>query len=407
MSASIGGMKIEKTVETINFEPSKFTHINFNLAVFCFWFSIYIYVPLFSVYLEDIGFSYAAIGMILGGYGVTQILFRLPLGILSDVLHHVRKQLFIAGFVCSFISAIILVYFDGFVLVLIARLLAGITAAMWVMATVMYSYYFKPDKAARAMGAMQFNTVATQFICMAISGYIIASFGWNAPFWLGAVASVLGIIFVLNIKEVKIEVPNQAALSVKEYLTNTHAIKGIKTITFLSLVAHAILFITIFGFSPIISVSIGISESEFIWLMSAFFIPHALISLLLMTFHLNPTYNRILLIMSFIFSALFIYLISTANTLWTMSAYHAGLGLSLGFIFPILLSEVVKISPAELKMSAMGYYQSFYAFGILLGPILAGYVAEAVGLQGMFVITAILTLFSVLVLVFHRKKTIQ
>src|SRR5699024_8937549 len=159
------------------------------------------------------------------------------------------------------------------------------------------------------------------------------------------------------------------SLSLKEYIQNTHAIKGLKTITFLSLVAHALLFITIFGFSPIISVSIGIAESQFIWLMSAFFIPHALISLLLMIFNLNPKYIRFILIMNFILSAVFMLLISNAHSLWTMSLYHGGLGLSLGFIFPIILSEVVKISPSELKMSAMGYYQSFYAFGILLGPI--------------------------------------
>lgn len=404
MTKDGGGAEIEQTaVATLN-QPSIRSHINFNLAVFCFWFSIYIYVPLFSVYLENIGFSYSAIGIILGSYGVTQIIFRLPLGILSDVLHHVRKQLLIAGFICSFLSGIILVFFDSFILVLIARLLAGITAAMWVMATVMYSYYFRPDKAAKAMGTMQFNTVTTQFICMASSGYIIYLYGWNLPFWLGAIASLLGIVFVWNIKEVRGEETKHPSLTVKEYIRNTHDIKGIKTITFLSLVAHAILFITIFGFSPIISVSIGVAESQFIWLMSAFFIPHALISLLLMIFNLDPKYNRILLIMSFVLSAFFILLISGATTLWTMSLYHGGLGISLGFVFPILLSEVVKISPSELKMSAMGYYQSFYALGILIGPILAGYIAELIGLQGMFIVTAILSFLSIFVLIIKKDR---
>jgi len=384
-------------------QPTITDHIIFNLAVFCFWFSIYIYIPLFSVYLENIGFTYSAIGIILGGYGITQIIFRLPLGILSDALHHVRKQLLITGFVCSFISGVILVYFDSFFLVLFARLLAGITAAMWVMATVMYSYYFTPDKASRAMGTMQFNTVTTQYICMALSGYIIHLYGWDLPFWIATVASLLGIVFVLNIKEVHEEKPKSRSLSIKEYISKTHAISGIKTITFLSLVAHAILFITIFGFSPIIAVSIGIGESQFIWLTSAFFIPHALISLLLMIFYLNPKYNRMILILSFIMSALFIYFIATAQTLVSMSLYHSGLGIALGFVFPILLSEVVRVSPAELKMSAMGYYQSFYAFGILLGPIIAGYVAEMIGLEGMFIATSILSFLSIFTLINTRK----
>src|SRR5699024_7667911 len=148
----------------------------------------------------------------------------------------------------SFISGVILVYFDSFFLELLARLLAGITAAMWVMATVIYSYYFTADKSSKAMGTMYFNTVKNQYICMALSGYIIHLYEWYLSFWIAIVASLLGIVFVLKIKDVPDEKPKSRSMSIKDYISKTHAISGIKTITFLSLVAHAILFITIFGF---------------------------------------------------------------------------------------------------------------------------------------------------------------
>lgn len=390
----------EKNVQTV---PLK-AHIYFNLAVFCFWFSIYIYIPLFSVYLESIGFSYAAIGIILGAYGVTQILFRFPLGILSDALHKIRKQLLIAGFVCAFISCMLLVYFDSFLLVLFARLLAGITASMWVMATVLYSYYFSPSKAAKAMGAMQFNTVTTQFICMTASGHLIHLFGWNFPFWFGGIASLFGIYCAWNIKEVQNGTKNNLALHVNEYIKRTNAIPGLKLVTLLSLIAHAILFISIFGFSPMVAVSIGINEQQFFWLMSAFFIPHALISLGLMIFSLDPKFNRMFLMISFILTSIFLGLIPLANSLLSLSLYHAGLGFALGFTFPLLLSEVVQVSPDELKMSAMGYYQSFYALGILIGPIFAGIIAEQYGLNEVFLFSAILTLLSVIIIYFWQRK---
>lgn len=35
-------------------------------------------------------------------------------------------------------------------------------------------------------------------------------------------------------------------------------------------------------------------------------------------------------------------------------------------------------------MSVMGFYQSFYALGIFLGPLLAGKIAQLVGLAGVF-----------------------
>src|SRR5690625_7762845 len=134
-------------------------HIYFNLAVFCFLFSVYIYVPLFSVYLESIGFAYTAIGIILGGYGVTQIIFRFPLGILTDILHRIRKKLFLSGYVCAFISALLLIYFDFFFFVLVARLLADVTAAMWVLAPVLYSHDFRQRQRAEDSGRMHLTYV--------------------------------------------------------------------------------------------------------------------------------------------------------------------------------------------------------------------------------------------------------
>ncbi|MBY0221594.1 MFS transporter [Sporosarcina aquimarina] len=397
-------MKFAQSVLDKESKPSILSHINFNLAVFCFWFSIYIYVPLFGVYLEKTGFSYLAIGIILGSYGITQILLRLPLGILSDVLYNIRKKLLILGFACSFLSGIILVFFTSFYFILIARLFAGVTAAMWGIATVMYSYYFRADQATKSMGTMQFNTVTTQFICMVSSGYIIHFHGWNLPFWLGVIASLLGVIFVWNIKEIHEREQEKPKMSFRKLVQATSKINGIKTITFLSFVSHALLFVSIFGFSPAISLSIGIAESQFIWLMFAFFIPHALISLVLMIFSIDPKYNRILLIACFALSAFFNILISEAESFLTMSMYHSGLGLALGFIFPILLSEVVRISPKELKMSTMGFYQSFYAFGILLGPMVGGYVAEIFGLRSVFTGAAILSSLSIFVFIIPNIK---
>jgi MFS family permease len=68
---------------------------------------------------------------------------------------------------------------------------------------------------------------------------------------------------------------------------------------------------------------------------------------------------------------------------------HAVLGLALGFIFSILLSEVVRISPAEYKISAMGFFQSFYALGIFLGPLLTVVFAEKSSLNDVFTFTGV------------------
>lgn len=379
-------------------------HINFIAMVFCFWFAIYIYAPVFGVYLQSIGFSYSAIGVILGSYGITQILLRFPLGILTDFLLEYRKHLLVGGFVASLFSSLILVVFDSYLMILIARLLAGVTASMWVMATVLYSYYFSVERSSKAMGTMQFVTVATQYLSMAISGYLVHFFGWHFPFWVGVFVSILGAIFAWNIKEVRTEKVLAKHLDPLRHMKKTMTIPQLKILTFLSLIAHAVLFITIFGFSPIAAAEIGVPEKSLIWLISAFFIPHAFASLSLIIYEIDRRFNKLLLFICFCLTALFLAIAPLANSLFSLSLIHVGIGLALGFIFPLLLSEVVKVSPAEFKMSAMGFFQSFYALGIFLGPLGSGIVAETVGLDGVFFSTSIFSIAAAMIVILMGRE---
>ena len=49
-----------------------------------YWFSLYVYTPIFSIYVVSLGASLKMAGLIFGSYGFTQMLLRIPLGILSD-----------------------------------------------------------------------------------------------------------------------------------------------------------------------------------------------------------------------------------------------------------------------------------------------------------------------------------
>lgn len=376
-------------------------HMIFLAAIFCFWFSTYIYIPTFGIYLETTGLSYAAIGIILGSYGISQVLLRLPLGLLSNSLEILKKWLLFIGMFLAFISGLLLVYFDSFAFILIARILAGITASMWVIATILYSDYFKKNRASQAMSVLQLVTVATQFLSMILCGLLIEYFGWDLPFWLGAVSAFIGCVLVLNIKVVQLDqVENRESISVT--LQKTFGLKRLKMVTFLSLIAHAILFITIFGFSPLYAVHIGIKESANIWLMSAFFIPHILASLYLSFYKVDPKYNYKIMIYSFSVAAVSLFFIPFSNSLLTLGIIHMIIGLMLGLIFPILLGEVVILSPSELKLAAMGFYQSFYAIGIFIGPMIAGEIAEKTGLNEVFIFTSVLSIIAAGILLYIR-----
>lgn len=386
---------------------TKTDHFNFIAMVFCFWFATYIYIPVFGVYLEEINFSYASIGVILGSYGITQILFRFPLGIISNKFQRIQKDLLVIGFVLSIISSLILIFFESMAMILIARLLVGVTASVWVMATVLYSNYFNVRQAVKAMGIMQFVTVATQFLGMMISGYLVYKGGWNLPYWIGLIASIIGMCFSFKIKTAENFDVKSLDFNIKSIVFKTVRIPNLLFISFVSMVTHSILFITIFGFSPIVASMNGVNEEDLFWIVSAFFIPHITTSFIFMICDFSQPVIKKILMVSIILTPVFIVSISFSTSLFTLSACHFGLGLSLGLLFPILLGLVVKRSPSDLKVSAMGFYQSFYAIGIFLGPLMGGKVADKYGLDQLFVFSGVFCLLLVILCVVWSGKILK
>lgn len=374
-------------------------HAVFLCMVFCFWFSGYIYVPVFSLYLEDLHFSYGAIGMILGSYGVTQILLRFPLGLLSEILFSLRKPLLIAGFGCSILSSVLFLAFDSFFFVLTARLLAGITASMWVMATILYAHYFK--------GIMQFFTVMPQFVSIVFCGLAAAHLGRQVPFWMALAASGIGLVICCFIKDPSTFPAHHKTVRMPQYIRDTLRLPKLKLFTILSMTAHAVLFMTVFGFTPLYTNQLGMGDIELLWVMSAFFLPHAAATLSFLFLRFTGRIAYVTLLICFAVIGVCLMFVPFSASLLTVCMTHAFIGLALGLVFPLLLSRVVDISSARLKMSAMGFYQSFYALGIFTGPLLAGKIAQVFGLAEVFYGAGLMALAALMMMLATKRKLIS
>ena len=55
----------------------------FVLITVIYWFSLYVYMPILTPYVEGLGASLSMVGLVVGSYGFTQMLIRIPLGIYS------------------------------------------------------------------------------------------------------------------------------------------------------------------------------------------------------------------------------------------------------------------------------------------------------------------------------------
>jgi MFS transporter, DHA1 family, multidrug resistance protein len=91
--------------------------------------------------MESLGGRYTFIGIVLGSYGLMQLLFRLPIGIISELIK-LRKPFIIFGMFTSTLSCMMFSITDSLGWILLARGFAGLAAASWVAFTVLYPSYF-------------------------------------------------------------------------------------------------------------------------------------------------------------------------------------------------------------------------------------------------------------------------
>ncbi|WP_251037532.1 MFS transporter [Paenibacillus albidus] len=357
----------------------------FLAIVFLFWFSSYIYVPVLSPYVEHLGASYMMVGMVLGVYGLMQIIFRLPLGMGSDYMKRRRPFIYL-GLIATAVSCFLFLWGASPGWALAARAVSGIAASAWVVYTVMFAGYFPKEEAAKAMGMLQFTTVIAQLSSMMISGYIAEHWGWGAPFLIGGIVAIGALGLAFRLPEPKSE--QGQAIQLKDLAVVVKEPLLVK-VSLLSVLAHCVLFITMFGYTPSQALHIGASKESLGWLTLSFMIPHAVATLYGARFFGRLLGERGTLILGFAGSAVFTLLIPSMPTLGALCATQIGNGFMQGLIFPLLLSKSVSGVAPFKRATAMGFYQAVYAIGMSGGPFAAGWMSSRYGLTGGFWLGAV------------------
>jgi len=380
----------------------KADHILFAAVTLLYWTTMYIYVPILTPYLEYRGLGLQAIGLVLGSYGFVQLLCRFPLGIWSDRLRR-RKPFILLGMASGSLSCLMFLMPDSWLWTLAGRAAAGFCASTWVAFTVFYAAYYAENQAFRAMGNISFMNVAGQLVGMGISGYLADSLGWNAPFIAGAAIAGAGLIAACFIREPKggIARDPMTFADIGAVVREPMLLK----VSLLSILGHSVLFITMFGFTPLKAVSeLNASNADLTWIVFAFMIPHAFASMYAAKWFAPKFGVWNTMMIGFALSG-----VCTAAIVWTPSlpvimATQALNGLAQGLFMPLLLSAAIRDVPGPKRATAMGFYQAVYSAGMFGGPYLAGFLNEAYGIDSGFWCGAAFALIAAALCLLWRKS---
>jgi len=359
-------------------------NLNYRISLFCvvtslYWFSMYTYVPNLSTYAESLGATYKMVGLILGSYGFTQMLLRIPLGIFSDRIN--KRKIFInLGILTSFISALGMGMLKSPVFLLIFRGLSGVAAATWVTFTVLFSSYFPENETSSAIGYINsFNSLG-QMIAMLLGGIIAQYLGPQSPFFLAFAGGVLALILSFGIVEQKID---RKPIKISALLL-VGKDKNLLVISGLGILIQLLTFATVFGFTPIVAEKIGASEFELGLLSTLSTLPVIFASAMSGSIFARRFGEKNTLITGFLitsFSCIIIPFISNLNLLY-LSQTLGGFGR--GLVMSLLMGLSIKTVEPDRRATAMGFFQAIYGIGMSIGPVMVGFLSDTVGLNWGF-----------------------
>ncbi|MBD2871212.1 MFS transporter [Paenibacillus arenilitoris] len=354
----------------------------FTVITVLYWTSMYVYVPTLSPYLSGRGLSLSFIGIVLGSYGFVQMLVRFPLGILSDRSGK-RKPFIWLGMLTACLSCLLFLVPGSWVWPLAGRLMAGVCASTWVAFTVMYAGFFGAGQTGRAMGNISVMTVSGQMVGMLLSGWLTEGFSEDAPFILGAAIAATGLLLAMLLREPQGGRRDQPGMSLG-MVKNVVRTRSLLQVSLLSILAHGVLFITMFGFTPLKAEELGASGSMLSVVVFAFMLPHAFASLVTARWF-TPRFGYWGTIgAGFVLSAICTGAMAFADSIAVLALTQAINGFAQGLHMPLLLGLAIRDVELPARATAMGLYQALYAIGMFSGPFLAGWLNESWGLNGGF-----------------------
>ena len=353
-------------------------------------FGLFLILPVLAIYAEELQASPVLMGVALGIYGITQAIFQIPFGIMSDKFG--RKPVILVGlsiFVVGSLVAAFAVSIEG---VIIGRALQG-AGAIAAVVLALTSDLTRENQRTKAM-AMIGMTIGFAFLLALIAAPWLEFFiGVKGLFIMTAVLALGSMVLIVKVVPTPIQTRNLEVRAVPQkmlgLLRNPHLVRldlGI-------FILHFVL-TSMFVVVPIIMLERLGLETRDHWQV---YIPALLGSIVFMVPMIIMSARKRLLIKIFL-SAICILLFAQLLLMRDPSSVMA-LTLCMFFFLwgfnlleAMLPSMVSRVAPAACKGSAMGVYNTFQFFGVFFGGFIGGVIYGEFGVAAVFIVSAAMLL---------------
>jgi multidrug resistance protein len=337
------------------------------------FFGLFLVLPVLSVYgLTLSGATPLLIGITVGGYALTQAIFQLPFGIMSDKIG--RKPTILIGLVIFLVGSIICAVSNDIYTLMFGRFLQG-AGAIGAVIPAMISDLVNEESRGKAMALMG-GTIAISFAAaMGLGPVIAAHYGLSSLFWITAILSILSMIVLFT----KVPTPPRirhiyhSATNTRDILKDPNLLnmviingmqKGLMTVAFVLIPVLLIGTDTIKGFDWV---------AADLWKV---YVPALLAGLVAMgpAAVFGEKYNKpkqIFLISIVLFIVAFT-LMGFATQSWQFVLGVVSFFIAFNMMEPLVQSMISKFAKVHQRGAALGIANGFAYLMTFIGGIVAG-----------------------------------
>lgn len=347
------------------------------LNLFLVFTGIGLIIPIMPKYMDNLGITGSTVGLLVAAFSLTQLLFSPLAGRLSDQFG--RKKMIVSGMVLFAFSEALFGLASDTVLLFLARMLGGISAAMIMPAVMAYAADVTTNEE-RAAGMGYINaSITTGFIIGPGIGGYISEFGIRVPFYSAAAAGLAAAcitLFVLkeSLPERKEEGTEAQKPQVRSSFLN-QLMSSYREPYFLSLIIVFVLsfglanFETVFGL--FVDHKFGFEPKDIAFIITFGSISGAVVQATAFSWILNRFGEKRVISVCLLFAGIFILLTLFVHKFWLIFAVTFIVFLAIDILRPAIGTQMSMLAKDQQGYVA-GLNSAFTSLGNIAGPIVAG-----------------------------------
>ena len=349
------------------------------------FFGLFIVLPVLSLYALNLeGANEFLVGLIVGVYAISQMIFQVPFGSLSDKIG--RKKALTVGLLIFVVGSIVCALASEIYTMLFGRFLQGV-GAVGAVATAMISDFVAEENRSKAMAIMGAFIGLSFTLSMVLGPLLARSYGLSSLFYLSAALSLLCVVLLYTVvpKEIKVSAKAQKVPFGKLFLQKDYMI--INFTSFMQKMLTSIAFLVI----PIVLVrEYGFESGELYKVYALGAVLGFLAMGLAGALGDGKGLSKVILIAGTLLFGLTYAIFALSFTKFIFVVGIAIFFIGFNLHEPIMQSTATKFVKSSQKGTALGIFNSFGYFGSFVGGAFGGYIMHTFDFKVLAIVCVVL-----------------